>query len=67
MQTRSWDAADGTKKYRTEIVADRMQFGPKSGGGGTEPSAKVAENNQEAPADEIKYPEENVNVDDIPF
>ena len=33
MQTRSWDAQDGTKKYRTEIVADSVQFGPRIGGG----------------------------------
>lgn len=33
MQTRSWDAQDGTKKYRTEIVADRVQFGPRRGDG----------------------------------
>lgn len=33
MQTRSWDDKDGQKKYRTEIVADRVQFGPKSVGG----------------------------------
>src|SRR5690349_2085435 len=33
MQTRSWDAADGSKKYRTEIVADRVQFGPRAQGG----------------------------------
>src|SRR3989338_9198769 len=26
MQTRSWDGQDGQKKYRTEIVADRIQF-----------------------------------------
>ena len=26
MQTRSWDGTDGQKKYRTEIVADRIQF-----------------------------------------
>ncbi len=32
MQTRSWDAPDGTKKYRTEIIADRVQFGPRPGG-----------------------------------
>jgi len=32
MQTRSWDAADGTKKYRTEIVAERVQFGPRRDG-----------------------------------
>src|SRR5689334_4070466 len=34
MQTRSWDGQDGQKKYRTEIVADRVQFGPRSGGVG---------------------------------
>lgn len=33
MQTRSWDAQDGSKKYRTEIVADRVQFGPRREGG----------------------------------
>src|SRR3954462_2426899 len=32
MQTRSWDDASGQKKYRTEIVADRIQFGPRSAG-----------------------------------
>ena len=34
MQTRSWDGQDGQKKYRTEIVADRVQFGPRAGGAG---------------------------------
>jgi single-strand DNA-binding protein len=33
MQTRSWEA-EGGKKYRTEIVADRIQFGPRGGAGG---------------------------------
>ena len=34
MQTRSWEGKDGEKKYRTEIVADRVQFGPRSSGSG---------------------------------
>ncbi len=34
MQTRSWDGPDGKKNYRTEIVADRVQFGPRTGGAG---------------------------------
>jgi single-strand DNA-binding protein len=34
MQTRSWDGQDGKKQYRTEIVADRVQFGPRTGGFG---------------------------------
>lgn len=27
IQTRSWDAQDGQKKYRTEIIAENIQFG----------------------------------------
>lgn len=65
MQTRSWDGPDGTKKYRTEVVADRVQFGPRSSGSGAPAQAK--EDTQEAPSDTIEYPEEEVNVDDIPF
>ena len=29
IQTRSWDGQDGQKRYRTEIIAERVQFGPK--------------------------------------
>src|SRR3989344_7381042 len=29
IQTRSWDAADGSKRNRTEIVAERIQLGPR--------------------------------------
>ena len=29
IQTRSWDDAAGVKKYRTEIVLENFQFGPK--------------------------------------
>ena len=38
LRTRSWDDKDGNKKYKTEIVADRVQFlggrGGSGGGGG---------------------------------
>lgn len=77
MQTRSWDAADGTKKYRTEIVADSIQFGPKFGGataGSNSSSAQTAvgadkaENlNKSANMDTIEYPEGDINPEDIPF
>ena len=67
MQTRSWDDKNtGEKKYRTEVVADRTQFGPKSAGVSSSPSApKPAQENQEA--DTIEYPEEDINPEDIPF
>ncbi len=74
MQTRSWDdKTSGEKKYRTEIVADRVQFGPRSegqapAGGSSAPSAggKAAGAVPEA-LQTIEYPEEDINPDDIPF
>ncbi len=72
MQTRSWDdAASGTKKYRTEVIADRVQFGSSGGGAGasvkpqTSPSKKDEEDDNEL--DTIEYPEEQINAEDIPF
>ena len=66
LQTRSWDS-EGQKKYRTEIVADRVQFGPRgtSGGAGA-PAASEGEKKEEG-IDTIEYPEENINPEDIPF
>jgi single-strand DNA-binding protein len=34
LTTRSWDGPDGKKNYRTEIIADTIQFGPRAGGQG---------------------------------
>lgn len=72
IQTRSWDdKTTGEKKYRTEIVADAVQFGPKSGGeatGGFEPKqATQAPASQASDLDTIDYGDANINVDDIPF
>jgi len=33
MQTRNWTNQQGAKQYKTEIVAESMQLGPKSAGG----------------------------------
>ena len=76
IQTRSWDdKVTNEKKYRTEIVADSVQFGPKSGGAtpsgeGYTPSDKgnatpVATALPDL--DTIDYGDTNVNIDDIPF
>ncbi len=72
MQTRSWDATDGSKKYRTEIVADRVQFGARPGGaapaGAPSTGGKKEDDGTDVPPmDTIEYPEENINIDDIPF
>ena len=75
LQTRSWES-EGVKKYRTEIVADRVQFGPRSGGVGAG-SASVAtasgevqqskSNSDVKEGGTIDYPDEDINPDDIPF
>lgn len=72
MQTRSWDAQDGTKKSRTEVVADRVQFGPRGAGapmggaGGADKGGKEAPH-QPDELETIEYPDEEVNPDEIPF
>jgi single-strand DNA-binding protein len=81
LQTRSWDDKDGKKQYRTEVIADRVQFGPKAGGTGAPGSAAPAGAAAAAPASasaahssgpadsgkDIEYPEEEINPEDIPF
>ena len=70
IQTRSWDGQDGVKKYKTEIVAERVQFGPRNAsssgapqGGGD--SGKGNAKSAEMPS--IEYPEEDIKPEDIPF
>jgi single-strand DNA-binding protein len=73
IQTRSWEQ-NGEKKYRTEIVADRVQFGPKRGSAAaTQAEApqsatkKSAAKNAPEELDTIQYPEEDIDPDEIPF
>lgn len=76
LQTRSWDANDGTKKYRTEIVLENFQFGPKpaiQGGEGTrvyrkdEDKAEAPKADTDIGLDSIEYPSDESNLEDIPF
>lgn len=73
LQTRSWEAQDGQKRYTTEIVAKNVQFL-----GGASTGADNGAYNQSAPAsnnsnDDMMNQEYNVQsdasftADDIPF
>jgi single-strand DNA-binding protein len=71
LQTRSWDDKDGQKKYRTEIIAERVQFGQRAPGG-TPYEGKASAPQSESPKkndsmDTIEYPDEEINPEDIPF
>ncbi len=68
IQTRSWDGQDGQKRYRTEIVADRIQFGPRPSAPSTAPEEIAGDEAAEPTPSDIQYPdEEDINPDDIPF
>ena len=83
IQTRDWQDASGVKKYRTEIIAEGMQMGPRGSEqpSGTsqqssnyapksvKPTAPTTNNNQMESEPDIPIIEENDDIDvkNIPF
>lgn len=78
LQTRSWQDQQGTKHWRTEVIAERIQLGPRPGGPpaggwneGTNPTPSSTP--EQKPAQDatpiIELPEdgEEIDVKDIPF
>jgi single-strand DNA-binding protein len=82
LQTRSFEK-EGQKHYRTEIIADRVQFGPKnsssaennnsesstapSNNASTGAANSASGNDAGTPPAAPEYPEEEINPEDIPF
>lgn len=68
IKTRSWQAQDGTKKYRTEIIAENMQMGPKTQGTS---SFSKPESKEETPAttEENAAPDNSgeITTEEVPF
>jgi len=63
LQTRSWQDKSGNQRFRTEIVAERMQLGPKAAGK-VIPEEPIKETKEE----EIPIvEEEEIDVSQIPF
>lgn len=80
LQTRSWLDQQGVKHWKTEIIAERIQLGPRSSQPNTDfnqpgnnmPPRTPQENQGNPPMEEppiIEIPEdgEEINVKDIPF
>lgn len=72
IQTRSWQGQDGIKKFKTEIVVENMQMGPRR----TPAESTAGQENQAEPAQSegssgqiptVEYPEDEINPNDIPF
>ena len=75
ISTRSWQDQQGQKKYRTEIVAENMQLGPRFQSPSSPNQAAVAANRGNEP-DKETLPEvqldepvsqEEIKVENIPF
>jgi single-strand DNA-binding protein len=62
LRTRNWEDESGNKKSRTEIIAERMQLGPKAPP--KEELPPIEEEKEEIP---IVEEEEEINIEDIPF
>ena len=79
LQTRTWQDAQGQKRYTTEIVAENMQLGSRAQGASAPASsynnpapAKPTTPVQESPAEEIPTinldeEESEVRIEDVPF
>lgn len=71
LQTRSWEGQDGVKRYRTEIVAENMQMGPRAGNTGTPSDSPSPAPEEEIPTiqqdDTPATPNNEVDVENIPF
>jgi len=67
VETRSWDAPDGTKKYKTEVIAETMQMGPRTSGGDVgRPSndSPASGNDEQVP---VIDSDDDIKMEDIPF
>ncbi|MBI4123002.1 MAG: single-stranded DNA-binding protein [Parcubacteria group bacterium] len=70
IETRSWDdQQSGQKKYRTEIIAERLQLGPKGQHSHEGEDLRASPPKETPAAEEIPIIEEDEDIDvkDIPF
>ena len=69
LETRNWEK-DGVKHYRTEIIGDVMQMGPKSGhsaGFNQSPEKSTSPPSQQEDIPVIEEEEEEIDVKKIPL
>lgn len=73
IQTRSWqDQNSGQKRFRTEVVAETMQLGPRTGGGSAQagaPGDQAPQPPAAEPVETVPYPgdDDEIKPEEIPF
>ena len=65
IQTQSWTAPDGAKRSRTEIVAERIQFGPRGASKDAAPSSHQKDM-KDMPVIDLDT-EGEIKSEDLPF
>ncbi len=65
LQTRSWEGKDGQIRRTTEVIAERIQLGPRPGGGRNEAPKADAESKEDMPVIDIEG--EDIKPEDLPF
>lgn len=79
LQTRSWDGQDGQKRYKTEVVIENFQMGPRGSGSSNGSSSRPASQQrgqemqqksspkqlEEIPT--VSLDEDEINLEEIPF
>jgi len=64
LQTRSWQDSSGNNRFRTEIITERLQLGPRAG----QITPEAQEEKAKLPKEEIPIIEEGeIDVKDLPF
>lgn len=66
LQTRDWEGKDGQKRRTTEIVADRIQLGPRPVGAKNVKEAASASSAEPVPTIDLTENEE-IKSEDLPF
>ena len=79
LQTRSWEAQDGQKRYKTEVIVENFQMGPRNANtGSSQPSqAKSSQQNSSKNSSNTKsshnslptvdMDEDEIDLEEIPF
>jgi len=68
LQTRSYDAQDGTKRYSTDVVADEVEFLSTKGSSNSEESFEPAESGSKSSGkSDVVNKFEPIDDDNLPF
>ena len=69
LQTRTWEAQDGTKRYKTEIVWENMIMLDSKWDSNSNPNNNKSFDSNSTPAVKKSTPkkEEEISIEDIPF